>query len=155
MGSHGGNMRRAEQYMFRRREHPARGMFAGLLLLLAFGTALLYFKPDIFLSPTNGLRPAPSFTLPETAPQGRVVMYSLSSCTVCAVMRFNLEDAHIAYTEYFIDKDPARKAELDQRLQKYKIANAKVGTPVLFIGDVLYIGRTPIEDIQRDLRHQS
>lgn len=145
-------MRYENRFEYRMAERRSRGILLVVLILLLLGAGWFYYvsaavSPAIRSTPVSdsmiGLQPLPS---------AEVTMYSSSTCPVCTAMREDLRKAGILYTEYFIDKEAYRKVELEHRLQKYQIQDGRVGTPVLFVGDVMYMGRARIEDLRKDMR---
>lgn len=58
-------------------------------------------------------------------------MYSLTTCGYCKQKGRELQAAGIAYTEYFIDQDGARRAELNQKLERAGLPPQRYGTPIL------------------------
>ena len=74
------------------------------------------------------------------APTGanQVVMYSLTTCGYCDQKRTELKANGIAFTEYFLDRDPQAQATLWQQLKQSGYDRRSVGTPTLVVnGTVL------------------
>lgn len=75
---------------------------------------------------------------PKAAPQEKkqmkpVVIYSTVMCPFCVRAKDLLKQKGVKYTEYFIEKDSAKLAEMKKRTN-----NART-VPQIFVGDV-YIG---------------
>jgi glutaredoxin len=144
-------MRHENHFEFKRRDNPVRWVFRIFLVLLLLGAAWFYFKQHNSITASRSTPVSESTIAAQDLPTAEVTMYSLSTCPVCAAMRNDLQKADILYTEYFIDKEAYRKVELEHRLSNYKVPGGVVGTPVLFVGKVMYMGRADVNDIRKDM----
>lgn len=62
-------------------------------------------------------------------PHHQLIMYSLTTCGYCKLKAKQLKQENIAFTEYFIDVDDKRKAELFDKLEKSGYPSRSFGTP--------------------------
>lgn len=81
----------------------------------------------------------------------RVLMYSLTTCGYCDQKRQDLARARIPFTEYFIDKDPARQDELTRKLQRAGIPAQRIGTPTFDVHGYMLVNNPPMEKIREHL----
>jgi len=81
----------------------------------------------------------------------RVIMYSLTTCGFCDQKRNELMTARIRFAEYFIDKDPERRDELTQKLQKAGIPPQRVGTPTFDVHGTMLINNPPMVKIREHM----
>ncbi|MDE1887973.1 MAG: glutaredoxin 3 [Gammaproteobacteria bacterium] len=58
-----------------------------------------------------------------------VTVYSTRVCPYCMRAKALLQSRHIAYTEYLVDQEPARRAEMQQK------SGGRRSVPQIFIGD--------------------
>lgn len=83
---------------------------------------------------------------------GRIEMYSLSTCGNCKITARNLHAAGMVYTEYMIDKDSAKHRELSQRLRAKNVGGGSISVPVIFVNDKILVGRQSAASIQAALQ---
>ncbi|HKS93813.1 MAG TPA: glutaredoxin 3 [Gammaproteobacteria bacterium] len=58
-----------------------------------------------------------------------VIVYSTRVCPYCMRAKALLQSKHIAYTEYLVDQEPARRVEMQQK------SGGRRSVPQIFIGD--------------------
>ncbi|HKV97440.1 MAG TPA: glutaredoxin 3 [Gammaproteobacteria bacterium] len=58
-----------------------------------------------------------------------VTIYSTRACVYCMRAKALLQSRHIAYTEYLVDQEPARRVEMQQK------SGGRRSVPQIFIGD--------------------
>lgn len=58
-----------------------------------------------------------------------VTVYSTRICVYCMRAKALLQSRHIAYTEYLVDQEPARRVEMQQK------SGGRRSVPQIFIGD--------------------
>ncbi|MBU6469959.1 MAG: glutaredoxin 3 [Gammaproteobacteria bacterium] len=58
-----------------------------------------------------------------------VTVYSTRVCPYCMRAKALLQSRHIAYTEYLVDQEPARRVEMQQK------SGGRRSVPQIFIGD--------------------
>ncbi|MGH8293767.1 MAG: glutaredoxin 3 [Gammaproteobacteria bacterium] len=58
-----------------------------------------------------------------------VTVYSTRVCPYCMRAKALLQSKHIAYTEYLVDQEPARRVEMQQK------TGGRRSVPQIFIGD--------------------
>ncbi|MDE2069784.1 MAG: glutaredoxin 3 [Gammaproteobacteria bacterium] len=58
-----------------------------------------------------------------------VTVYSTRVCPYCMRAKALLQSKHIAYTEYLVDQEPARRVEMQQK------SGGRRSVPQIFIGD--------------------
>lgn len=58
-----------------------------------------------------------------------VTVYSTRACVYCMRAKTLLQSRHIAYTEYLVDQEPARRVEMQQK------SGGRRSVPQIFIGD--------------------
>lgn len=78
-----------------------------------------------------GLRPQSDMALPADVSGASVVMYSLTTCPYCNQKRKQLRARGIPFTEYFVDREPARQQELFRKLEAAGYRGGAIGTPIL------------------------
>lgn len=66
-----------------------------------------------------------------------IVMYSLTTCSLCHHMRHKLESKNIAFIEYFIDEEPIRQEEVMGKLRSAGLSSRNVGTPILEVNGIM------------------
>jgi glutaredoxin len=109
---------------------------AGLLVVI--GLFLLGYWAFEALEPAPpAAAPAPATGHLQEYPKSRVVMYSLTTCGYCRLLREELLKRRIVFEEYFIDTEPARWQELIDKLQRAGIRPGPVGTPTLEVNGVM------------------
>lgn len=81
----------------------------------------------------------------------KLIMYSLTTCGYCKkkVKEFNAEG--IPFTEYFIDKDSARREELNAKLTKAGLPPRRYGTPIFDVKGVMMPNNPPLAEIKKYL----
>jgi glutaredoxin len=92
----------------------------------------------------SGGGPAPASQAPSAAVgelqgyrQTKVVMYSLTTCGYCKLMRHELQARNIPFVEYFLDTEPGRQAELGEKLRRAGFRPGAIGTPTLEVNGVM------------------
>ncbi len=58
-----------------------------------------------------------------------VTVYSTRVCPYCMRAKALLQSKHIAYTEYLVDQEPARRVEMQQK------SGGRRSVPQIFIGE--------------------
>lgn len=86
-----------------------------------------------------------------TVAHNQVIMYSLTTCSYCKQKKRELDTAGIAFTEYFIDADPARRAELTHKLEQSGLPPRSYGTPILDVHGTLLPNNPSLETIRKYL----
>ncbi len=105
------------------------------------------FLQGVFLAVLMAMT-AWSLTSPvQAVTQKSIIMYSASYCPFCTGMRNDFKEAGLAFSEYFIDQDDSKKQELVKRLRAAGESES-LGVPVIFVGDAVFRGRQPVEDIR-------
>lgn len=66
-----------------------------------------------------------------------LIMYSLTTCGYCRKKARELHQENIAFTEYFIDKDKAKRDELNRKLSAAGFRPQRYGTPIFDVGGVM------------------
>ena len=61
----------------------------------------------------------------------QVIMYSLTTCGFCKRKAREMRGAGIEFTEYFIDQDADRRAELNRKLEQAGLPRRSYGVPIL------------------------
>lgn len=90
-------------------------------------------------------------TARQAASHDRVIMYSLTTCGYCKQKARELDTAGIAFEEYYIDKDRARKDELNQKLTAAGFKPQRYGTPILDVHGVMLPNNPSLEKIREHL----
>jgi glutaredoxin len=98
-----------------------------------------------------GAVPAPAPGQLQEYPRSRVVMYSLTTCGYCRLMREELRKRRIVFEEYFIDTEPARWQELIGKLQRAGIRPGSVGTPTLEVNGVMLPNNPSLRTVLKHL----
>lgn len=70
-------------------------------------------------------------------------------------MALKMTRAGIQFTEYEVDAEPGRQDELTQRLDKAGIPRGAHEAPILFVGNRVFMGSTPISNIQAAMQELS
>jgi len=83
--------------------------------------------------------------------QAQVVMYSLTTCGYCKLMRRELQARNIQFVEYFVDTEPARWQELTAKLQRAGFRPGPVGTPTLEVNGVMLPNNPSIKTVLKHL----
>ncbi len=78
-----------------------------------------------------------------------VIMYSLTTCGYCKAKVKELDEAGMQYVEYFIDKDPSKKAELSEKLRLAGFEAGGFGVPIFDVHGTMLINNPALIDIQR------
>ncbi len=81
----------------------------------------------------------------------KVIMYSLTTCGYCKQKAKELTAAGITFTEYFIDKDMARRDELTQKLEQSGLPQRSYGTPIMDVHGAMLPNNPSMETIRRHL----
>lgn len=87
------------------------------------------FSPGSFTGSLTGSRKADT-TVSRQAGETLVIMYSRSDCTLCDQRRTALKQQRVPFTEYFVDKDSERMAEMHTKLKEHNIPLSTVSYPV-------------------------
>jgi protein-disulfide isomerase len=93
---------------------------------------------------------------PDKAPlkayaESRIVMYSLTTCGYCNIKRDELRSHGMPFVEYFIDKDPARKRELFDKLAAAGYQGRAVGTPTFEVNGRMLPNNPSLATIRKHL----
>lgn len=80
-----------------------------------------------------------------------VIMYSLTTCGYCKQKRRELESAGIAFTEYFVDKDGTRNAELSRKMEQAGLPPRRYGMPILDVHGTMLPNNPSLETIRRHM----
>lgn len=78
-----------------------------------------------------------------------VYIYTLTGCVNCKIIENELDQAGINYVEYNINTDPQHGLEMVKRLKSMGFnGEDHVAFPVLYVGNQIFFGLTPISQIQ-------
>ena len=88
---------------------------------------------------------------PQQYAQSRIVMYSLTTCGYCNAKREELRSHGMPFVEYFIDKDPARKRELFDKLAAAGYKGRAVGTPTFEVNGRMLPNNPSLATIRKHL----
>lgn len=80
-----------------------------------------------------------------------VIMYSLTTCGYCKQKGRELTSAGIAFTEYFIDRDAARRDELNRKLEQSGLPPRGYGVPILDVHGAMLPNNPSLETIRRHM----
>lgn len=80
-----------------------------------------------------------------------VIMYSLTTCGYCKQKRRELESVGIAFTEYFVDKDGTRNAELSRKMEQAGLPPRRYGMPILDVHGTMLPNNPSLETIRRHM----
>lgn len=81
-----------------------------------------------------------------------VIMYSLSDCGYCVQKRKELHAAGIPFVEYFIDLEPARLEEWNNKVASLGFTDGTfIGTPTFDVNGTILPNNPPLEEIRRHL----
>ena len=69
----------------------------------------------------------------QTNMDKKVVIYSTPTCHFCQMTKDLFKEKGVAYTEYDVAHDLARRQEMIQK-------SGQMGVPVIFVGDELIVG---------------
>lgn len=108
-----------------------------ILAMVAYGAWQHYNEPQ----PVSGTAGA----------HNRVIMYSLTTCGYCKQKARELNAAGIAFTEYFIDKDMARRDELSLKLEQSGLPRRSYGTPIMDVHGTMLPNNPSMEIIKSHL----
>jgi glutaredoxin len=109
-----------------------------ILAMAAFGAWQHYQKAQ----PVTGVAVA----------HNEVIMYSLTTCGYCKQKKRELEAAGIAFTEYFIDTEMARREELNHKLERSGLPPRSYGTPILDVHGTMLPNNPSLETIREYMR---
>lgn len=115
------------------------------VLLLAYEASQRAPAPD----PAPAASPGPGGL--KDYQQASVVMYSLTTCGYCKLMRRELTARNIQFTEYFIDAEPGRMAELTAKLSRAGFRPGPIGTPTLEVNGVMLPNNPSIRTVLKHL----
>jgi hypothetical protein len=88
------------------------------------------------------------FSRPKMGPNDRIVVYSLSRCSLCKSLSDELRNAGIQFDEYYIDQDKSKESELAGKLQEHNVHERRILMPVVDLGVVLLLNRPTLSEIQ-------
>jgi glutaredoxin len=81
----------------------------------------------------------------------QVIMYSLTTCGYCKQKRRELTAAGIAFSEYFIDKDAARREELHTKMEHSGLSVRRYGVPILDVHGAMLPNNPSLDTIRRHM----
>lgn len=81
-----------------------------------------------------------------------IVMYSLTTCGYCKLMRRELKSKNIPFIEYFIDEEPTRKKELVGKLQSAGMSSRYIGTPTLEVNGIMLPNNPSMKTVLKHLQ---
>lgn len=84
--------------------------------------------------------------------RARIIMYSLTTCGHCRIMRQKFQANGIPFREYFVDSEPARLEELTDKLQAAGYMGGSIGTPTLEVNGKMMPNNPPFEQILKQAR---
>ncbi len=126
-----------------------------LIFLLVIG-AICLADPK-FRARLAGEKPvasAPAVTISPRYANAQVVMYSLTTCPHCKLLRAELERNGIPFREDFLDISESAALEFNQMLQSHGVREA-VGTPSLMVNGKLMLNNPGVPAILLELHKQS
>ncbi len=97
------------------------------------------------------LRAAPDKAPLKEYAQSRIVMYSLTTCGYCNIKRAELKSQGIPFVEHFIDKDPARKRELFDKMAAAGYRGRGIGTPTFEVNGKMLPNNPSLATIRKHL----
>lgn len=112
----------------------SRLLKVGFLLLIAYGGW------QHFNEPSAG---------PITTKHDKVIMYSLTTCGYCVEKKRELLAAGIRFSEYYIDKNPARNKELNEKLEQAGYPPRSYGTPILDVHGYMLPNNPSLSEIRK------
>jgi len=81
-----------------------------------------------------------------------IVMYSLTTCGYCTLMRRNLLTKDIPFIEYFVDKEPMRETELRGKLERAGLSSRNFGTPTLEVNGIMLPNNPSMKTVLKHLQ---
>ena len=87
------------------------------------------FSPGSFTGSLTGSRKADTM-VSRQAGEAMLIMYSRSDCSACDQRRAEFKQQRMQFTEYFVDKDSERLAEMHEKLEEHDIPLSTVSYPV-------------------------
>lgn len=141
----------AQSYTYNRKDARPAGSMLGIavfIILLLVGFAYIYTSSGLF---DEKVKAVDYTSAAATSYNQDIVIYSLSSCKPCAHLRRDLIASETPYVEYFVDKDPMRKEELDRRVGQMMARDgyAHTGVPMIFAGHKVFVGIPPVKLINK------
>lgn len=82
----------------------------------------------------------------------QVIMYALTTCGFCKEKARLLQEQGIAYVQYDIDVDSARRDELNAKLAQAGFPPRGYGTPIFDVHGVMLPNNPELAEIQKILR---
>lgn len=79
----------------------------------------------------------------------KVIMYSQTTCGYCVEKKRELLNAGIRFSEYYIDKNPARKSELGEKLKQAGYPPRAYGTPILDVHGYMLPNNPSLSEIRK------
>lgn len=135
------------------RKEPSLFSFRNIfLLLLLAGVGWAVVKYDALSKLLRKGSAGPTFQV-EADPKlrGVVIMYSLTTCGHCTVMRGELQSRGIKFREYFLDTQPWAMDELTGKLQAAGMMGGGIGTPTVEVNGRLMLNNPPLRDVLKAL----
>ncbi len=80
-----------------------------------------------------------------------VIMYSLTTCGYCKLMAKNLKEEGIAFSERYIDTDPAAMNELTDKLARAGYEPRGFGTPIMDVHGYMLPDNPSMRSVKRRL----
>lgn len=90
----------------------------------------------------------------HTDPQAQLTMYSLTTCGYCKQKRQQFQQEGIRFNEFFVDVDAVRLEELKTKLSRLGRRPDSYGTPIIEVGDTLYLNNPSMATIRQALSEQ-
>jgi glutaredoxin len=114
-------------------------------------TVLIVIAVGVGVAVSGIMRPAAEKAPLEQYARARIVMYSLTTCGYCNMKRAELKRHGIPFVEYFLDKDPARKRELFEKLIRAGYQGQGIGTPTFEVNGTMLPNNPSLATIRKHL----
>ena len=121
-----------------------------LWIILAMCIAGFLFKnPDVWQSRAPQAFVSKTSVVAQPFHQTAVVdIYSLSTCGICIRQERDMTSAGIRYNRYLLDNNNVMVEHMIQRLKAVGQYRDSGGIPVIFVGNKVFEGYTPISTIR-------